>query len=307
MKNQDFVSVVIPTYNRGHVVSRAVGSVLTQSHRNFELIVVDDASTDNTEDVIASIGDSRIKYIKHEKNRGVSAARNTGIEAATGEFLALHDDDDIWLPDKLEKQLDCIRNKSADADVVYTRACRLEGARKTYIPSGNIRLLEGNIYHSLLWKNYIAMPSVLIKRHCIKKVGLFNVKLIVTQDWDFLLRLSRHYRFKYVEEPLVIVHHTPGSLLSRKTSLANEVATIMENNLAAISGDRKLLARYLAYRGHLMCLTGQIQQGREYILQAVKVLPSNVSYLFGFLATYGGDKIYENLSRIYLDIAAGFY
>ena len=104
------VSVIIPTYNRAHLVGRAIRSVLNQTYQDFEIIVVDDGSTDNTEEVVKSFNDPRIRYIRHEKNRGGSAACNTGIRAARGEYIAFQDSDDEWLPEKLEKQMQVFEN-----------------------------------------------------------------------------------------------------------------------------------------------------------------------------------------------------
>ena len=102
---QNLISVVIPTYNRKHLLQKAIASVLNQTYSNFELIVVDDCSTDSTEHFMKSLSDKRIRYIKHEKTKHASASRNTGIQLSKGEFIAFLDDDDRWLPTKLEKQL----------------------------------------------------------------------------------------------------------------------------------------------------------------------------------------------------------
>ena len=119
------VSVVIPTHDRAHLVGRAIRSVLAQTFQDFEIIVVDDCSVDNTKEVVQSLADSRIRYLRHEINRGGSAARNTGIGAARGEWIAFLDSDDEWLPKKLEKQLEM--GYTTDLSNVGAVICRMPG------------------------------------------------------------------------------------------------------------------------------------------------------------------------------------
>lgn len=104
------VSVIIAAYNRAHLIGRALRTVLEQTYNDFEVIIVDDASTDNTENVIKSFDDARIKYIRHDKNKGAAAAWNTGIRASKGEYIAFQDSDDEWAEDKLEKQMNAFRS-----------------------------------------------------------------------------------------------------------------------------------------------------------------------------------------------------
>lgn len=114
MQNLPLISVIIPTYNRGSLILGAVNSVLNQTYRNIELLVVDDCSTDNTSQILENLKDSRIKYIRLEKNSGACTARNKGIEYASGEFIAFNDSDDLWLPEKLERQLAFLKENNAD-------------------------------------------------------------------------------------------------------------------------------------------------------------------------------------------------
>lgn len=119
MSQNELVSVIIPTYNRANLILQAVKSVLNQTYKNFEIIIVDDGSSDNTEDVINVIHDNRIRYIKHAINKGASAARNTGIREAKGKYIAFQDSDDHWLPDKLEKQVKRIENTPDHVGAVF--------------------------------------------------------------------------------------------------------------------------------------------------------------------------------------------
>ena len=129
MVRNPIVSVIIPTYNRAHLIDKAIKSVLNQTYQDFEIIVVDDGSTDNTNEVLKNFTDSRIHYIFHTSNLGVSAARNTGIKTSQGEYIALLDSDDDWLPEKLDKQVDVLQNESSEVGkdiypkktVIFTR------------------------------------------------------------------------------------------------------------------------------------------------------------------------------------------
>ena len=142
------VTVIIPAYNRAYVISRSIASVLAQTYPYFEIIVVDDGSVDNTEAVVKSFKDSRIKYIRHEVNKGISAVRNTGINEAAGEYIAFLDSDDEWLPTKLEKQMHILKNKSLRVSVAYTMSKMPAGSGFQYVPLGGPK--EGNIFGFIL-------------------------------------------------------------------------------------------------------------------------------------------------------------
>jgi len=137
MAERPTVSVIISTYNRAYLIDRFIQSVLNQTYQDFELIVVDDGSTDNTEDIIRQFQekDKRIKYIKHDKNKGGSAERNTGIKNSVGKYIAFQDSDDEWFPEKLEKQMEVFKNTSSKVGVVYTGFWRIKDNKKTYIPT----------------------------------------------------------------------------------------------------------------------------------------------------------------------------
>ena len=112
------VSVIIPTYNRAKLIKRSILSVLNQTYQNFEIIVVDDGSADDTKSVVESFNNPKIRYIRHDINKGQSAARNTGIKNAKGKYIAFQDSDDEWLPEKLEKQMSCFESPSSHSGIV---------------------------------------------------------------------------------------------------------------------------------------------------------------------------------------------
>ena len=290
------VSVIIPTYNRAHLIGRAIQSVLRQTYRNLEVIVVDDGSTDNTEKVIKSFDDSCVHYIRHEKNCGGAVARNTGISAARGKFIAFQDSDDEWLSEKLEKQLEAFEKGSSELGVVYTGFLRMQGHSISYFPSKETQSAEGYIHRQILRKSFVGTPTALVRRDCLEKAGSFDVRLRRLQDWELWIRISRYYTFKFIEEPLVIAHCTNDSISTDRVALSEALTVILEKNSAEISQDRKLLAKHYCTIGHSLFLTGKVRSGRAYLWKAAKANPLNMKYLAVALVSLLGQGIYTELA-----------
>ena len=202
-ENTPTVSVIIPTYNRAHLVGRAIRSVLNQTFQDFEIIVVDDGSTDNTEEVIKSFNDPRIRYIRHEQNRGGSAARNTGIRAARGEYIAFLDSDDEWLPQKLERQVNAFKSLDETTGLVYTGLRFVD--HKGALVWEQRPNLSGYIFHKLLRRNVIGTASsVMLRRDCLLFTGLFDETLPSRQDLDLWIRIARQFKVFPIPEPLTV-------------------------------------------------------------------------------------------------------
>jgi len=199
-ENDPTVSVIIPTYNRAYVIARAIKSVQAQTLEDWELIVVDDASRDDTEEVVADFEDTRIRYIKHARNRGGAAARNTGIENSRGRFIAFLDSDDKWLAQKLEGQLRVFRQEDERTGLIYT-GLRREGHRRgTKLPEH-----RGWVAGELILKNPIGSCSVgMVKAEAAKRVGGFDENFPSAQDKDFWLRISRKYKVSYLSGVYVV-------------------------------------------------------------------------------------------------------
>ena len=186
------VSVVIPTFRRAGLVPRAINSVLRQTFKDIEVIVIDDASPDNTGEIVQAISDPRVRYFRHEQNRGLPAVRNTGVRQAAGEFIAFLDDDDEWREDKLEHQLRAIESH----DIVVC-ACQVNGKsvtryRKSMISAADLR--EGNQFP----------PSGWLARAAVLKKILFDEEIRQGEDWDALIRIALIFRVGYLPEPLLI-------------------------------------------------------------------------------------------------------
>lgn len=206
MSGDPSISVILPTYNRADLVSRAIESVLDQTFEDFELIVVDDGSTDETKQVVDRIDDPRIEYIRHEENQGGAAARNTGIEAATGEYLAFLDDDDEWLPRKLELQQRRMEETDEDVAIVYCQYNKYSDISNRIERDMLGAMIEGEIYDALLAGWSPPTSVILAESRVIKEIDGFDESLPSYQDYDLLLRAAERSQYTYIHESLVIKH-----------------------------------------------------------------------------------------------------
>lgn len=283
------VTVILPTYNRAHLSRRSVGSVLAQTYENLELIVVDDASTDKTSEVVRAFRDSRLRYLRHENNKGAPAARNTGINAARGEFIAFQDSDDEWKPDKLAKQMARFATDPKLA-VVYCGMLRHNEGCKTYIPDRRIKTRSGDISQALLRGNFVGTPAMVVRRTDLLKVGGFVEDLPRFQDWEFAIRLSRAYPFDLVDEALVEVYSTPGNITSDGPAGARACEMILERHYDAISKDREALARMYAHIGFYKSLYQQGDGARLCFLKALGAAPWSLPGWAGLLLSFLGPR-----------------
>jgi glycosyltransferase involved in cell wall biosynthesis len=293
------VSVIVPTYRRARFLSQAIASVVTQSYTDFEVIIVDDASNDDTENVVSRFSDPRIRYIKHETNKGGAAARNTGIKNAIGDFIAFLDDDDEWLPEKLRRQVEVLCSSSRKCGCVYTGCVKVE-RESGRILQQKIPTQSGDISDSLLRKNCIcSTSSVLLRRECLDKVGLFDEKLPSYQDYDMWIRISKHFDFENIPEPLFIYY-------------LHEIK-IWKNCDAISAGLGLMIKKYgvkpwsvwkhFGYYGYLevgilYCQNGDPRKGRGAYLMAIKLCPYQLKAYVLFAVSVFGAGFLAKLTAI---------
>jgi len=221
-------SVIVPTFNRAALVLEAVQSVLVQSYANFELIVVDDGSTDDTVERLRRIGDRRLSVVT-VPHGGVSAARNAGLAVARGALIAFLDSDDLWLPDKLTIELDFLR-RHPDVGLVfgdlekYDGACHVASFMRTTdvfskrLPQARTDgfvLTPREMYLCLLQEVPVKTPAMTVRREVLAAVGTFDELWTSAEDWELLLRLARVTAFGYVDRPLAVIRVSPDSLHRR--------------------------------------------------------------------------------------------
>lgn len=195
------VSVIIPTYNRAALVTEAVASVLAQTRPDFELLVVDDASTDDTATALAPYA-ARIRLLRRESRGGVSAARNTGIAAARGEWLTFLDSDDLWLPEKLARQL-AFLSENPDLLICQTEETWVRRGVRVNPPLTH-RKIGGLIFYQSLERCLVSPSAVILHRRLIEQHGGFDEDLSAAEDYDLWLRLAWRYEIGLLPEPLIV-------------------------------------------------------------------------------------------------------
>jgi hypothetical protein len=251
------VTVVIPTFNRGHVVMRAVTSALAQTHVDLDVLVVDDGSTDDTADRLKTIEDPRLQYVVRS-HAGVSATRNAGVKLATGHFVSFLDSDDEWKPHKLECEL-AFFEKHPEVDAVFTDLEKYDG--DVFVPSfmresplfsrrlSEVHDREGMVipsremYLYLLQEVFVKPSALTMRLEAFRCAGGFDERWSSSEDWEFLLRFAKCGRFGYIDEPLVILRIS-GDSLHRVDQPRGETAMLglLARERDALTGDPQALA-----------------------------------------------------------------
>ena len=218
------VDVIIPTHNC-IFIAKAIESVIHQTHQNLHIIIIDDGSTDDTKDTVyrfSNLYPSKINYY-YQNKQGPAAARNTGIKKSSNKYIAFLDADDIWLPEKLEKQLLKFKN-SPDIGFVYCDNYFIDQSGniiKDYVRK--VKLIEGDILLDFFMDFFLITSGIMLKRTCIQKIGMFDKNLAVGEDFDFFLRLAQHFTAGVVKEKLFKRRVWKGSLSKQDYELNTKV------------------------------------------------------------------------------------
>ena len=285
------ISAVITTYKRmPDMITRAINSVLNQTYANLELIVVDDSPADYpfrvaVKEMVEGIDDDRVKYIQHETNQGACAARNTGINAAKGDFIAFLDDDDEWLPDKLEKQMTKMSDKSVG--LVYSGSlqyCTATGVEK----HNECKCISGMIFDSLIRTNFVGSTSFpLIRRECFDKCGGFDVLMESSQDYELWLRISKEFKIDFIDECLVRYYiHEGEQITSSPVKKINGIERINYLYSDYFKEHKDILGRRYAELATHYARNNQRLKGLRYFLKGVCLNPQETHYNYRQLKNY---------------------
>jgi glycosyltransferase involved in cell wall biosynthesis len=229
---EGLVSIIVPVYNAEKTVSETINSVISQSYLNWELILVNDGSTDDSDKIVSSFSDSRINYTE-QKNKGVAHARNTGLNLARGEFIAFLDSDDLWDSSKLEKSVSYLN--SFKSDLVYSKVKMFKDDISNAISYEYVEpIIETNDYYRLLIFDYIPTLSVLLKKSVLDEIGNFDVNLNGTEDWDLWIRIAEKYQINFISDELAFYRISENGLSkNRNLHLREEFKVIQKHVLSS--------------------------------------------------------------------------
>lgn len=292
------VSVIIPSYRRPSMLKDTLKSVLSQTYEDLEVIVVDDGSPEPLKNVVEQISDERIQYHRLEENKGANVARNTGIERATGTYIAFLDDDDRWEQSKLEEQVAVLDNNSS-IGFVYTgqRFVDEEGKTiKTKTPSRS-----GDVKKYLLSGGYIGgFSSIMVRKELIPVAGNPDPELPILQDTEWWLRLSKETHFASIEKPLVIRRIGEYQQIGDEYEQLRDIAyPRVYNKHKQMAADEGVIYQFLFksyllnYVGSLALSKGQTNEARVYLLKSLIYNPFSVDSILRFIISIGGSKIYH--------------
>ena len=291
------VSVIIPTYNRAPLLQRAMKSVLAQTYENIELIIVDNASSDNTSEIIKDFKDERIKYLRHSTNKGGSAARNTGIRSAEGEFISLLDDDDELFPEKIERQIRKFNVSSPEVGVIYCGYSFVHGDQivRTVLPRW-----RGDVHELCLKRTIMASNTALVKRKFYFTAELWDETFPSCQDWDMWIRLSKYCEFDFIPDALTLVYIHGNQISTNLKNRIFAIQKIIEKYKSEFLTRKKVLSFHFRRLGYFCCLDGKFKKGFNYCLLSLIHNPIEWKFYVHFFFFLLPPKLHQKLIRKFL-------
>lgn len=243
------VSVIIPAYNAMRYLPEAVNSVLRQTFTNFEVLIVDDGSSDQTVEWASQLTEPRVKLIS-QKNAGAAGARNKGIANSQGEYIAFLDADDVWEPTKLEKQVKCL-DDNLSVGLVHTWIAFIDEQGKA---TGNVMTThgEGEVWKQVVEYNPVRCGSTaMLRRSCFENVGVFDEAFRLSEDWEMWIRIASRYSFALVKEPLVCYRQHPNNKSKNYQAMLQTLCKIIDKSLQSLPSELLYLKDRAYGRIHL--------------------------------------------------------
>lgn len=293
------VSVIIPTYNRASFISDAIDSVLSQTYQDYEIIVVDDGSTDDTKQVLSKYG-NQIHYI-YQENQRQGAARNNGIRHSTGNYIAFLDSDDVWLPQKLEWDIACFENES-QIGFVYSNVMYIssDGAP---LHKRRMKSPTGDVLENIVLENFVVASTAIVKRECFDTVGLFNEtrEIAGSEDYEMWTRIASQYHFGYVDRSSTKYRVHPMGMMSNPGGMERSMLSALE----AILANGEFYPRIAHLKSHAYSniytyiainyyASGDMRKAQEFLRKAISIYPHQIynrKLVYTFLRTLFGKRL----------------
>jgi len=293
-------SAIVTTFNRKEFARKAIASILAQTYKDFELIVLDNSSKDGTDAMVKEFNDPRIVYVKHPPI-SIAGARNLGVKTARGEFVGFLDDDDEWLPKKLELQIGTFDRSSDRVALVYGGFHRVTPEGKiydTFVPR-----LRGDVFDGYFCGHDPLTGSAsnpLIRKSAFEKSGLYDERIKSSEDWEMYLRLARDFEFEYVTEPVVNIRAHAGPRLGDRLEDAAQAELIAcEKFKDYLAAHPVCKSYYLQTIGGKYCRVGKADVGRNYLREAIAASPRNMVARVQYMLSFLGAPVYRWFHRAY--------
>jgi len=301
--NKVKISCIITTFNRSAFVKKAIESVLAQTYKNFELLVLDNESKDETEEVVKKFKDKRISYIKH-KPLGISEARNLGIRKSKGDYIAFLDDDDEWLTNKLKDQIEVFKKGPKEIGLVYGGFIKIDNdgnVLKKHHPQ-----LKGSILKELLSQEYPFTASAsnpMIRKDVFREIGYYNKNILTGEDWELYLRLAEKLGVDYTPKIVLKIRQHHGERLGDKIEEAAKLEIfVLKKYKKYFDEDARLKSFYLQRIGGKFCRLGKFKVCRNCLNKAIKINRFNYLAYIQYVFSLFGRSFYTFMHNFYKKI-----
>jgi glycosyltransferase involved in cell wall biosynthesis len=299
------VSVVIPTYNCAEFLPKAIESVLAQTYKDFEILVVDDGSTDATSEIITPYLD-RVQFIRQE-NTGLPGARNTGIRASHGEFIALLDADDTWLPEKLGLQLP--RFSDPEVLIVFSDFSVKYGDGRPSLPSYLAErplTCEGHVIDKYVQSRFLFPSTMVLRRDAMERCGLFDEEMRACEDLELFARLCLQGKVAWIREPLMVRYEGTHNITGNSERMLHYMIVAFTKVLAKVPdmprGARRAIEKELGkhhqWRAHAALRQGEKGEARADALRAIRLAPKSLrEVVLTLIASMLPQRIYKRMKQ----------
>ena len=296
------VSIILPTFNRAHILGRTIENIFEQTYKNWELFIIDDASVDNTEELVRKFQDERILYIKNDKNKGEAGSRNVAIRIARGAYIANQDSDDLWTPTKLEEEVRLLEGAASGVGAAYSQMKKtFFDGREVVVPADSQDKTSGNLLEVFLRGDFfITGQALLMKTECIRAIEGYDENLRLLNDIEFLIRFAKRYKFIYNSHVRVIseIMEDSHSRNIKKRTVSRDY--IFQKHIEEFRKYPAIFTRNAYSIGNAYALEGNMEKARQYLKIAFFSSPLTAKHFFAYiLSLLNSSQLYRKAGALY--------